>query len=77
MLNKTHLTRLASYKMPYGKYKDWSLCDIPEEYLLWMNKKGFPENELGELLQVMLELHIHGLSHLVKELKRRTKQSRY
>ena len=77
MLQKHDLVKLATVKMPFGKYQGRVICDLPEEYLLWFNKKGFPEGELGLLLQYQLELHIHGLTGLVHELKRRLSQSSY
>src|SRR6185436_14020131 len=26
-------------KMPYGKYKDWDVSDVPREYLEWLHTK--------------------------------------
>lgn len=55
--------------MPFGKYAGRALIDIPEEYLLWMQKKEFPKGELGELLALCLEIKIEGLSSLVAPLR--------
>jgi uncharacterized protein (DUF3820 family) len=46
------------------------LIDLPEPYLLWFADKGFPEGKLGMLLQLALELRIHGLEYLVQPLKK-------
>lgn len=70
MFNKTHLLRLAHVKMPFGKYAGRVIIDLPEEYLLWFARKGeFPQGEVGELMQIALELKIEGLDGLVKPLK--------
>ncbi|MFM2478842.1 DUF3820 family protein [Celerinatantimonas sp. MCCC 1A17872] len=69
MLSKENLVKLARYKMPFGKYAGRVLIDVPDEYLLWFEKKGFPEGELGQLMQLCLELKIEGLDSLVKPLK--------
>ncbi|WP_341664677.1 putative quorum-sensing-regulated virulence factor [Vibrio sp.] len=69
MLEKENLIKLASIRMPFGKYSGRILIDLPEEYLLWFDKKGFPQGELGQLLQLCLALKIEGLDSLVKPLK--------
>ncbi|WP_245832342.1 DUF3820 family protein [Oceanospirillum sanctuarii] len=63
------LLKLAQMKMPFGKYQGRILADLPEPYLLWFSKQGFPKGELGKLLALMLELHIHGLDRLLDPLK--------
>jgi uncharacterized protein (DUF3820 family) len=70
-LEKEHLLKLATMKMPFGKYQGRVLMDLPEEYLLWFAKKGFPRGELGLLLELMLELQINGLEGLLQPLRRR------
>ena len=56
MLEKENVLKLVRIKMPFGKYAGRVLIDLPEEYLLWFDKKGFPEGELGELLKLCLAL---------------------
>lgn len=63
-----HLLKLAQWRMPFGKYSGRALIDLPEEYLFWFQKKGFPSGELGELLTLCLELKIEGLDGLLKPL---------
>ncbi len=72
MFDKEDLIKLAKMKMPFGKYQGRVLIDLPEEYLLWFSKKGFPEGQLGHLLKLSLEVHIHGLTHIIKPLKKFT-----
>lgn len=56
-------------KMPFGKYGGRLIIDLPEEYLLWFSKKGFPENELGLLLALALEIKINGQEYLIDPLR--------
>ena len=69
MLEKENLIKLARMPMPFGKYAGRVLIDLPEEYLLWFANKGFPEGELGDLMQLCLALKIEGLDSVVKPLK--------
>ena len=69
MLDKQHLLKIARTPMPFGKYQGPMLVDLPEEYLLWFYKKGFPPSELGRLMQLTLELKIDGLDGLLKPLR--------
>ncbi|EPZ8432671.1 DUF3820 family protein [Pseudomonas aeruginosa] len=64
-----HLLKIARTPMPFGKYQGRMLVDLPEEYLLWFYKKGFPPGELGRLMQLTLELKIDGLDGLLKPLR--------
>ena len=56
-------------KMPFGKYKDCFLCDLPVSYLEWFQRKGFPKGKLGILLSTIYEIKIHGLMYLLEPLK--------
>jgi uncharacterized protein (DUF3820 family) len=56
-------------KMPFGKYKDYFLCDLPVAYLEWFQRKGFPKGKLGILLQTIHEIKINGLAYLLEPLK--------
>jgi uncharacterized protein (DUF3820 family) len=66
------LTELVKMKMPFGKYKDTVLCNLPVSYLEWFQRKGFPKGRLGMLLQTMHEIRINGLEYLLEPLKRNT-----
>lgn len=67
--NTDDLTKLAKWKMPFGKYAGRALIDLPEEYLFWFQKKEFPAGELGKLMKLCLDLKIEGLDGLIKALK--------
>ena len=67
--NTRVILNLTSMRMPYGKYKGRILCDLPEPYLAWMNRKGFPPGELGFLLSSLHEIKVNGLEYLLKPLK--------
>ena len=66
-----HLEELANYKMPFGKYKDQYLVNIPEPYYVWFKQKGFPQGKLGNLMQEMYEIKLNGLEGLLKKLIKR------
>jgi len=55
--------------MPFGKYQGRVLIDLPEDYLLWFSKKGFPSGELGMLLAYALEIKINGQEAILEPLK--------
>jgi uncharacterized protein (DUF3820 family) len=68
--NPELLLSLVQMKMPFGKYKDVLICNLPISYLEWFNRKGFPEGKLGMLLQTMYEIKLNGLEYLLKPLKK-------
>lgn len=68
-LQKKHLIQLANMKMPFGKYAGRLLIDLPEEYLLWFQHKGFPEGELGLLLALCLEIKANGQESILDPLR--------
>ncbi|UEG50795.1 DUF3820 family protein [Ferruginibacter lapsinanis] len=63
------LLQLVSMKMPFGKYKDRLLCDLPVSYLEWFQRNGFPTGKLGMLLQTIYEIKLNGLEDLLRPLK--------
>ena len=65
------LLQLVTMKMPFGKYKDIILCNLPVSYLEWFQRKGFPKGKLGVLLATIHEIKINGLDYLLEPLKRR------
>ncbi len=65
---RAQLEELAKAKMPFGKYKDRFLYELPEAYLVWFSQKGFPNGKLGEQLKQMLEIKANGLEHLVRKI---------
>ena len=61
---------LVKMTMPFGKYKDRLLCDLPVSYLEWFQRKGFPKGKLGILLATIYEIKINGLEYLLTPLKK-------
>lgn len=69
-LNPELLNQLVKMEMPFGKYKDTLLCNLPVSYLEWFARKGFPKGKLGMLLQTLYEIKINGLGYLLEPLKK-------
>ncbi len=69
-VDKKALIALAHYKMPFGKFKDSYLVDLPEPYLLWFKKKGFPAGKLGRQLELMLEIKMNGLESIIRNVQK-------
>lgn len=63
------LLLLVKTKMPYGRYNGTLICDLPVSYLEWFNRKGFPKDKLGTLLNTMYEIKLNGLEFLLKPLR--------
>jgi len=68
--NPHKLIELAHYKMPFGKYKNIDLIDIPEFYFVWFKQKGFPEGKLGHMMEQMYEIKLNGLEELIYNIRR-------
>ncbi|HPI53421.1 MAG TPA: DUF3820 family protein [Chitinophagaceae bacterium] len=69
MADPNLLLELVRMKMPFGKYKDVVLCNLPVSYLEWFSQKGFPKGKLGMLLATLYEIKMNGLEYLLKPLK--------
>lgn len=54
--------------MPFGKYAGRRLFHLPEPYLVWFNKQGFPAGKLGKQLALMYEIKLNGLESVVEPL---------
>jgi len=68
-LNTNDLNDITKVSMPFGKYKGRLIMDVPENYLLWLNKSGMPAGRLGVLLSLALEIKINGLEYLLEPLR--------
>ncbi len=64
------LLELVHIRMPYGKYKNYLLCDLPEPYLAWFSRKGFPEGHIGMLLAMLYEIKLNGLEYLLQPMRK-------
>ncbi|MCJ8340011.1 MAG: DUF3820 family protein [Pseudomonadales bacterium] len=69
-LKPEHLKKLANMKMPFGKYAGRVLVDLPEPYVCWFERKGFPKGELGELLATLYVVKLNGLESLLTPLRK-------
>lgn len=66
----SELLKLARYRMPFGKHKDQLLIDLPETYVNWFARKGFPPGELGRMLAMLHEIKLNGLEYLFQPLRK-------
>ncbi len=62
------LLELARMRMPFGKYQGLRLIDLPEPYVVWFARQGFPEGKLGEMLRAVYEIKVNGLEFLFEPL---------
>ena len=67
--NREYLLKLAKARMPFGKYANRLLIDLPEPYVAWFARKGFPKGELGKMLQLVYEIKLNGLEYLFDPLR--------
>ena len=67
--NPEALLELARMRMPFGRYAGRRLIDLPEPYVVWYARQGFPEGKLGELLQSLYEIKVNGLEFLFEPLR--------
>lgn len=67
-MDTDYLVRLANARMPFGKYSGSLLIDLPEAYVVWFARKGYPEGELGELLASLYAIKENGLEPLLRPL---------
>ncbi len=68
-INPHLLLDLVHLRMPFGKYKNRILCDLPEPYLGWFHRKGFPTGQLGRLLSVLYEIKLNGLEYFLTAMR--------
>jgi uncharacterized protein (DUF3820 family) len=68
--DREQLRALLEARMPFGKYKGQLLIDLPEAYLVWFQRQGFPKGKLGEQLQSVLSVKSNGLMALLRPLRR-------
>jgi len=60
-----YFLKLTETRMPFGKYKDRRLVDLPETYLIWLARKGYPKGSLGVMLKDVYEIKLNGLEALL------------
>lgn len=67
--DKEYLLKLVQTRMPFGKYKGRLLINLPEAYIVWFAQQGFPEGELGNMLECIYEIKLNGLEYLLNPLR--------
>ena len=67
--DKSLLIKLVNTPMPFGKYQGRLIIDLPEPYLLWFERKGFPKGEISDLLRLALEIAVSGSTDIIRALK--------
>lgn len=67
-MNPADIKDAINQIMPFGKYAGRRLFHLPEPYLVWFNKQGFPAGKLGEQLALMYEIKLNGLESVVEPL---------
>lgn len=65
----SYLVKLAEARMPFGRYAGTRLVDLPEPYVVWFSQNGFPDGELGRMLQAVYEIKVNGLEYLFEPIK--------
>ncbi|MDF1752212.1 MAG: DUF3820 family protein [Verrucomicrobiales bacterium] len=66
-----YLDDLLTYRMPFGRYQDSYIDNLPYEYLHWFTDKGggFPTGRLGELMEFVYHTKAVGAEIVFAELK--------
>ncbi len=67
-MNSHLLKEAVNQIMPFGKYQGRKLIELPEPYLVWFYREGFPPGKLGEQLALMYEVKLNGLEGMLKKL---------
>jgi len=67
-MNEQVLLEAINQTMPYGKYRGLKLLELPEPYLVWFSKQGFPATKLGKQLALMHEIKVNGIETLLEPL---------
>jgi uncharacterized protein len=62
------LKQAINQTMPFGKYAGRKLLELPEPYLVWFYRQGFPEGKLGQQLALIYEVKLNGLEAMLKPL---------
>jgi len=65
-----YLRKLVRMEMPFGKYKGRLLIDLPDHYLAWFAREGFPKGQLGDMLTIIHETRLNGGGEIFRELRK-------
>lgn len=64
------LVAAVNQVMPFGKHKGQLLLELPEPYVVWFKKQGWPRGKLGEQMALIYEIKLNGLEPMVRKLVR-------
>lgn len=67
-MNHEELAEAVNQTMPFGKYRGRKLLELPEPYLVWFHRQGFPDNRLGRQLALIHEIKVNGLEGMLGPL---------
>jgi hypothetical protein len=67
---------LARMPMPFGRFKGRVLIDLPEPYVVWFQRNGYPKGRLGALLGLLYEVKANGLEPLFDEMREPRREPR-
>ena len=72
-----YLEDLAHYRMPFGRYRNRYLYDLPLEYLQWFQQReGFPTGRLGELMAFVCHTKTDGAEIIFGRLREARRRKR-
>ena len=69
MFDPENLKKIANIKRPLAKHKNRTLIELTETYLVWLVGQGFPQGQIGELLQLTYEFKVNALEKLIYPLQ--------
>lgn len=76
-INPEILKEICIVKMPFGKYKNTVLADLPVSYLEWFVRNGgFPKGKLGMQLSTIYEIKINGLMDLLAPIRKMVNENK-
>ena len=69
--NAAVLLETVQMRMPFGKYKNTVLANLPISYLeYFVRNGGFPKGKLGMLLSTVYEIKLNGLDDIFVQLRK-------
>ena len=68
--NRELFKKMVRTRMPFGKYAQTRIIDLPLPYLVWFAQQGFPKGELGKMLQTVYEIKHNGLEYLLAPFRK-------
>lgn len=72
-INNEILRDICVQRMPFGKYKNIIIADLPISYLEWFQRHGMPPGKLGMMLSTIYEIKLNGLEELLRPIKKQVR----